>query len=410
MAVRSVSSGKLSQMICCTRPHAKFEGDEEEGKKRNENDGFNVVSGRSSFFSSSIFNSSTWGLRSIRSMRARQATSWNLPPSILGEMFFILPGKTISICACVCKSWSVAANSTLSKAKIQSQKTWSDENVAPTIINTNEDYTRTSGHCGHLVALGGKGFLSIWDINETDLSARCFQAEELSIRTLIFTDDLLLSGDDNGDICGWDHMSGEKKFKISVYEHMLSAMLDLKDFVATMGGGTSEVRILRKSDWGCEKVLKGHRDAVSCLGAAFGGCMIVLGCFVGSIRVWDVGLGECFSTLLGHKKAVNCISSFGEYVASGSHDLTVRVWHVRSGKCIRVLEGHQHWVRSISINECWVVSGSQDKTVRVWDFPAGVCLKSIFVGSLPKSVWFDEKELVLVTSDSQVFDWKFGLG
>lgn len=416
---RRTPSGKFAGAVfCCARPQTRGIQDELDEQDVHDVhdipiksvDDAGIVSPRSSIFSdiSSIFNSSSWGLRSIRSFRLRQkGHPWNLPPSILGRILSISPARSVAACACVCSAWRKSANAEGIRDAMHLERILCYENLMPTVVTTNEDYTRTSGRVGDLIALGGQGFLSIWHLGESDLAVRCFDAEKLSIRALVFTKGLLLTGDDDGNLCGWDYVSGELKFTEPVYAKTVSSIVDLNKRVALTGGGTSEVLILDKSDWSGEKVLKGHKDGVSCWGSACSGARIVFGCFVGSIRVWDVGLGKCVMTLLGHRKAVNCVDSYGNYLASGSNDCTVRIWDLSSGECVSILEGHHHWVRAVSLHRCFVVSGSQDKTVRVSNFMTGDCLLLVDVGSLAKAIWMDDEVLVVVTSDSQIVGWKF---
>ena len=46
-----------------------------------------------------------------------------------------------------------------------------------------------------------------------------------------------------------------------------------------------------------------------------------------SVRVWDVGTGECVQTLEGHEDPVYCVVELGDgRLASCSMDRSVRVW------------------------------------------------------------------------------------
>jgi WD40 repeat protein len=60
---------------------------------------------------------------------------------------------------------------------------------------------------------------------------------------------------------------------------------------------------------------------------------------------------------------------------SGSLDRTLRVWDLGSGDCLRTLEGHTGGVSTVALTgDGWAVSGSDDGTLRVWELDRGLCL------------------------------------
>lgn len=69
----------------------------------------------------------------------------------------------------------------------------------------------------------------------------------------------------------------------------------------------------------------------------------------------------------------------GLFLVSGSRDRTIKVWDVSVGVCLFTLIGHDNWVRGI----CWhpggnyIISCSDDKTIRVWDIKNKRCFKSL---------------------------------
>ena len=58
----------------------------------------------------------------------------------------------------------------------------------------------------------------------------------------------------------------------------------------------------------------------------------------------------------------------GKYLASGSDDNTVKLWDVGTGECIRTLDGHKGDVYSVAFSPDgkYLASGSGDGTVLVW--------------------------------------------
>ena len=60
---------------------------------------------------------------------------------------------------------------------------------------------------------------------------------------------------------------------------------------------------------------------------------------------------------------------FGPFLASGSRDKTIKVWDVSVGVCLFTLIGHDNWVRGLAWHPGgkYIISCSDDKTIRVWD-------------------------------------------
>jgi class 3 adenylate cyclase/GTPase SAR1 family protein len=100
-----------------------------------------------------------------------------------------------------------------------------------------------------------------------------------------------------------------------------------------------------------------------------------------TIRLWDVGTGECLRTLEGHAGSVYTVAfdPTGGTLASGSTDKTVKLWEVASGRLLRTLEGHHQVVTSVAFDLAGrqVASGSWDKTVNLWETASGRLLRTL---------------------------------
>jgi len=90
-----------------------------------------------------------------------------------------------------------------------------------------------------------------------------------------------------------------------------------------------------------------------------------------SIKVWDVGTGQCLFTLLGHDNWVRGISWHpgGKYLLTASDDKSLRVWDIQHRRCHKSLDAHTHFATSLDFHRTqpYVVTGSVDQTVKVWE-------------------------------------------
>lgn len=99
----------------------------------------------------------------------------------------------------------------------------------------------------------------------------------------------------------------------------------------------------------------------------------------GSIYVldmWDSATGKKGASLPAHRKAIEhsgVISSVGfgpqgQLLASGSLDHSIRLWDIGSGQCVDTLHGNSSevWALAFTANGQGIISGSKDGAVRLW--------------------------------------------
>ena len=140
------------------------------------------------------------------------------------------------------------------------------------------------------------------------------------------------------------------------------------------------------------KTLTGHISDVQCLAYSPNGEYIASGSAEkykytasgsvdGTVKLWEVGTGECIKTLSGHTGSIYsiCYSPDGAYLASGSSDGTIKLWEVESGKCVKTFDGDGDWEHAVSFSPDgkYLANGSDDKTIKLWEVESGKCIKTL---------------------------------
>lgn len=110
-----------------------------------------------------------------------------------------------------------------------------------------------------------------------------------------------------------------------------------------------------------------------------------------TIRLWDVSTGHCLKVLEGHTDRVLCVAfspipptprtpgGVGGILASGGDDGTIRLWDVSIGQCRQIGSCHSRGVFSVAFSPqgTMLASGSKDETIKLWDVSTGECLKML---------------------------------
>ncbi|KAK1358323.1 WD repeat-containing protein tag-125-like protein [Heracleum sosnowskyi] len=113
-------------------------------------------------------------------------------------------------------------------------------------------------------------------------------------------------------------------------------------------------------------------------GVLYGGCTD--GYIHYWLKGWFSGQLQYGGILQGHTHAVLCLSSFSNFVVSGSADSTVRIWIRQQDEehiCVAVLQGDRGPIRSLAAFPCRVVedsdqdgcivcTGSMDGVLKLW--------------------------------------------
>jgi WD40 repeat protein len=97
---------------------------------------------------------------------------------------------------------------------------------------------------------------------------------------------------------------------------------------------------------------------------------LAFGCDDNKIRLWRWSDPTPFATLEGHTKWVDhiAISTDGDFIVSGSHDMTLRVWSTKTKETLKSIQTTSY-VCSISIsnNNKYFAYGDYNKIAHIWE-------------------------------------------
>jgi WD40 repeat protein len=94
--------------------------------------------------------------------------------------------------------------------------------------------------------------------------------------------------------------------------------------------------------------LNGHCSCENAVAITKDG-LAVSGSYNGTLRVWDLSLGECLRTLDGRDRVTAVAVTADGRAVSGSGDGTIQVWHLATGDCQLTLPGQTAEVKALAV-------------------------------------------------------------
>lgn len=125
-------------------------------------------------------------------------------------------------------------------------------------------------------------------------------------------------------------------------------------------------------------ILKGHTAGIHKVQLASNGLEVVTASADGSVRLWDMEIGDFVLKMEDHNGPVTCfsLSNDGKILVSGGEDGVAIVYDLPGGIWRHKLCGHTKRINAIAIDpHCRrAVTSSQDMTTRIWSLSQGTCL------------------------------------
>ena len=253
--------------------------------------------------------------------------------------------------------------------------------------------TRVIFHPIHsfMVSCSEDATIKIWDYESGDFE-RTLKSHTDSVQDVAFdqTGKLLVSCSADMSIKIWDFTSYENTRTMHGHDHNVSsvAFMPSGDFIISSSRDKT-IKMWELQTGYCVSTFTGHREWVRMIRIIGDGSLIASCSNDQTIRVWVVATRECKAELHEHDHVVECIAwapqhshpaileaignevkkGNGPFLISGSRDKTIKLWDISIGICLFTLVGHDNWVRGLLFHPGgkFIVSVADDKTLRIWD-------------------------------------------
>ncbi|KAI3373788.1 hypothetical protein L3Q82_022368 [Scortum barcoo] len=245
--------------------------------------------------------------------------------------------------------------------------------------------------------------IKVWDYEAGDfertLKGHTDSVQDISFDQ---TGKLLASCSADMSIKLWDFQGFECIRTMHGHDHNVSsvAIMPNGDHIVSASRDKS-IKMWEVATGYCVKTFTGHREWVRMVRPNQDGSLIASCSNDQTVRVWVVASKECKAELREHEHVVECISwapdsaqptileatgseskksgKSGPFLLSGSRDKTIKMWDVSIGICLMTLVGHDNWVRGVLFHPGgrFIVSCADDKTIRIWDYKNKRCMKTL---------------------------------
>lgn len=214
----------------------------------------------------------------------------------------------------------------------------------------------------------------------------------------------LMSSSDDQTVKFWDISTGYGLQTIKAYSNWVAAIAFSPAGETLVSSSNDQlIRAWNVTTGDCFRILKGHTNLVAALAfapqltastrerpaaqTAKDACLEAQVLILASasddesIKLWDLSLGKCLKTFLGHTNWIQSVTfnPNGQTIATGSRDCTIKLWDAATGECLQTLAEHTDRVKSVAFHPHGrlLISGSDDQTVKLWEVETGDCLQTL---------------------------------
>jgi hypothetical protein len=248
---------------------------------------------------------------------------------------------------------------------------------------------------GSWLAVGSDKTLRIYDIDKDDFLLQhslddCPQKSTNHIRSIAWTRDSLrlICGGEDGKVRTFSVADAKLRSvtDVGVGEVFQVCIANREDFFAAVSGD-GLLSLFRISDSGPIARLKRDRDSTlvaTSVAISTNDRLIAVGYGDYNVALWDSRTHHLLSSTCCHSSGVYAVRFIPhqDRLVTGSLDSTIKIWTILPGHVLelqRTLEGHSSYVLSLAIDPTgeFLVSGSKDLTARVSSVSSGALLYSI---------------------------------
>jgi len=229
----------------------------------------------------------------------------------------------------------------------------------------------------------------LWEL-ETGHCARVLEGHTATVGSVAFTRDgaWAISGGWDKSVRCWEWVTGRCVRACDIPGSVFAVVPTPAGRHVVAACSDNVLRLLDLVSGGVVQSYLGHTGQTSSVQVTLDGGSILSGGWDDTLRVWEVGTGQCARVVQGFleppKSIFGTVDEYGVYLwnptrqvalsadghwAVAGRNHLVQLWELPSGRCHRTVEGHAAAVNAVDLclDGRWLVSGGDDKSLRLWE-------------------------------------------